>query len=151
MSTIATKHLVHAPAASAGRFLEGYVAEQPARDGGVRIVLRAHGLARPAIVSLTPAQRPQDMAPRYTVHWEAESTDRYPVFDGILSIEGSDDYDEFRLALHGTYRPPLGLAGAAFDAIVGNRIATQTGTELLTAMADDIERRFADQEASKRH
>src|SRR6185312_6272164 len=126
MSTISVKVPVAAPVASAGRFLESYLATLPERKGSVRMTLRAGGLERSAMVTLRLARRPQDMAPRYGVHWEAEAGGPYPTFDGILSVEGGDDYDEFRLALHGTYQPPLGIVGQAFDTVLGKRIAEQT-------------------------
>ena len=59
----------------------------------------------------------------------------------------------FRIAPHdrtiayfeGTYTPPLGLIGAAFDFVVGHRIAASTATDLLRRMAayvEDREQRF---------
>jgi hypothetical protein len=152
MSALSAKQTVAAPLPSAARLLQTYLEAQPSRNGGgVRILLRAHGLEQPAIVTLTPAHRPQDMAPRFAVHWEAEGDGPYPVFDGILTIEGGDDYDVFRLALEGTYQPPLGIAGKAFDLIVGNRIADQTAAELLADIAGVMEARFANEEAAKPH
>lgn len=152
MSTILRKQVVEAPAASAGRLLQVYLDAHPKhQNGGVRIVLRAHTLEQPAVVTLTPAHRPQDMAPRFSVHWEAEGGGPYPVFDGVLTVEGGDDYDEFRLAIDGTYKPPLGLAGKAFDLVVGNRIAERTAQELLADIAGVMEARFANEEAAKPH
>jgi hypothetical protein len=152
MSTILAKQTVKAPLASAARLLQVYLQSHPQHDGGgVRIALRAHTLEAPAVVTLTPAHRPQDMAPRFTVHWEAEGDGPYPVFDGILTVEGGDDYDEFRLALEGTYRPPLGIAGKAFDLMVGNRIADRTAHKLLADIGGVMEARFANEEAAKPH
>jgi hypothetical protein len=132
--------------------LNVYLETHPAgENGGVRIGLHAHNLERPAIVTLTPAHRPQDMAPRFAVHWEAEGDGPYPVFDGFLTVEGGDDYDMFRLALNGTYQPPLGVAGAVFDLVLGNRIADQTAHELLSETAGVMEARFANEEAAKPH
>ena len=152
MSTILKKQTVDAPAAAAGRLLQAYLDAHPKHEtGGIRIVLRARTLEAPAVVTLTPAHRPQDMAPRFSVHWEAESDGPYPVFDGILTVEGGDDYDEYRLALEGTYQPPLGIAGKAFDLVVGNRIADRTAQELLADIAGVMEARFANEEAAKPH
>lgn len=152
MSTILQKQTVDAPAAAAGRLLQTYLDAHPKHEsGGVRLVLRAHTLEQAAVVTLTPAHRPQDMAPRFTVHWEAEGDRPYPVFDGVLTVEGGDDYDEFRLALEGTYKPPLGIAGKAFDLVVGHRIAERTAQELLADIAGVMEARFANEEAAKPH
>lgn len=151
MSTIQAKQVVKAPLASAARLLQVFLDAHPAHaGGGVRLLLHARNLERDAVVTLVPAHRPQDMTPRFTVHWEAEEEGPYPVFDGILAIEAGDDYDFFRLALEGTYQPPLGLAGRAFDAVVGNRIAEQTASELLAEIAGVMEARIRDEEAAKR-
>jgi hypothetical protein len=150
MSSIITKQVVEAPLASAARLLEVYVQAQPARENGaVQIGLHAHNLERSAVITLTPARRPQDMAPRFAVHWEAEGDGPYPVFDGTLTVEGGDDYDMFRLALDGAYQPPLGIVGVAFDLLIGNRIADQTARELLADIAGVMEARFATEEAAK--
>lgn len=55
----------------------------------------------------------------------------------------------FRIAPHdctvahfeGTYTPPFGLIGAAFDLVVGHRIASSTADDLLRRMASYVERR----------
>ena len=151
MSTIQTKQIVSAPLASAGRLLQIFIdAHEANPSGGVKLLLHARNLERDAIVTLVPAHRPQDMTPRFTVHWESAEGGPYPVFDGILTIEAADDYDVFKLALEGTYQPPMGLAGKAFDAVIGNRIAEQTARELLSEMAGVMEARVQDEEAAKR-
>ena len=152
MSSIAVKQLVQAPLGSAARLLQAYIEAHPAHEsGGVRLVLRARSLERPAVVTMTPAHRPADMTPRFAVHWESEEEGPYPIFDGFLSIEAGEDYNVFSLALEGMYKPPGGLAGRAFDAVVGNRIAEQTARELLADIAGTMEARLANEEAAKRH
>jgi hypothetical protein len=54
----------------------------------------------------------------------------YPIFKGILSAEESGG-NFCRLDLDGAYEPPLGLAGAAFDAVVGHHIAVAAARTLL--------------------
>lgn len=151
MSTLQVKHNVAAPLASAARLLQVFMdAHESHPAGGVKLLLHARNLERDAIVTLTPAHRPQDMTPRYSVHWQSAAQGPYPVFDGVLSVEAGEDYDAFRLALDGTYQPPLGLAGKAFDAVIGNRIAEQTARELLAEMGGAMESRVNDEEAAKR-
>lgn len=151
MSSIQAKQIVNAPLASAARLLHVYLdAHEPHPSGGVKLLLHARNLERDAVVTLVPAHRPQDMTPRFTVHWEPAEPGPYPVFDGVLTVEAGDDYDVFRLALEGTYQPPLGLAGKAFDAVFGNRIAEQTARELLAEIAGVVEARVRDEEAAKR-
>lgn len=69
------------------------------------------------------------------VSWTPKDGGPYPSFTGTLSI-AEDAIGWSRVELDGTYSPPFGLAGAAFDAIVGHRIAQSTATELL----DEIKR-----------
>lgn len=64
------------------------------------------------------------------VSWEPKGGGPYPSFHGMLSI-ADEGAGWSRLDLDGTYQPPYGLFGAAFDATVGHRIAVATTTELL--------------------
>lgn len=64
-----------------------------------------------------------------------------PRFAGTLSGEEAGDGKSL-LTLDGGYEPPLGLAGAAFDAIVGKRVASATIRTLLEDMKQFIESDF---------
>jgi hypothetical protein len=102
------------------------------------------------MVRLEPAHRPEDMTPRYRVHWEGAEPGPYPVFAGELLIGADNDYDAFWLLLDGAYTPPAGIAGQVFDAVIGHRIATAVARNLLTEMRIAIETLFALQEQAKR-
>jgi hypothetical protein len=67
------------------------------------------------------------------VSWSPKEGGPYPSFAGTLSI-AEDAIGWSRIEIDGTYKPPFGIAGAAFDAAVGNRIAQSTATELLTEL-----------------
>jgi hypothetical protein len=150
MTAIVEKELVHAPLASANMFLETFFAAHAGpKAAGARILLHAGDAARPAIVTLQPAHRPEDMTPRYHVHWEAESGGPYPVYDGELRIDADEDYDAFWLVLDGTYEPPGGPAGKVFDVVIGRRIATASARGLLTQIRAEIEALFSVQELTK--
>jgi hypothetical protein len=150
MSSIDEKVLVHAPLASAARFLERYMAAHAVPTGtGSRVMLRAGELEKEAVVSLVAAHRPGDMTPRYAIHWEAEQPGPYPVFDGELTIAGDEDYNAFWLVVDGTYKPPGGIAGQVFDALVGHRIAETVTRGLGDAMRSEIETMFAEEEQRK--
>jgi hypothetical protein len=150
MSTLVERQIVQAPLASAARLLAAYIAANPASGGtGARVVLHAADFNRPAIVTIAPAPRPGDMAPRYAVHWEAEGGGPYPVFDGSLTVEGDNDYDSFWLVVDGSYEPPAGLAGKLFDAVVGNRIASTATQNLLVTIRDSVQAVFESEERTK--
>jgi hypothetical protein len=151
MTAIVQRELVHAPLASANTFLQAFFAAHPAPNSpDARIVLRAGDAAQPAIVSLHPAHRPEDMTPRYSVNWAAEGGGPYPVFDGELTIGSDEDYNAFWLVLDGAYSPPGGVAGQVFDAVIGHRIATASARGLLTEIRSEIETLFGAQESAKR-
>jgi hypothetical protein len=150
MTAIAQKELVHAPLASANTLLQAFFAAHSAPNGpNARIVLHAGDVAQSAIVSLDPAHRPEDMTPRYSVHWEAEGGGPYPVFDGELTIGSDEDYNAFWLVLDGAYLPPGGVAGQVFDAVIGRRIATASARGLLSEIRSEIEALFGAQESAK--
>jgi len=64
------------------------------------------------------------------VSWKPADGGPYPAFAGTLSI-AEDAVGWSRIEIDGTYRAPFGIAGAAFDAALGHRIAEGTVTELL--------------------
>ena len=64
------------------------------------------------------------------VSWSPKDGGPYPTFHGTLSV-AQDAIGWSRLEIDGTYNAPFGVAGAAFDAVVGHRIAQGTATELL--------------------
>ena len=151
MTSIVEKELVHAPLASADRLLQAFFAAHPAPEGaGAHIVLRAGEATQPAIVRLERVHRPEDMTPRYAIHWEAESGGPYPDFDGELNVEADEDYNAFWFLLNGSYEPPGGVAGQLFDAAIGHRIARATARGLLSQMRVETEALFATQETTKR-
>ncbi len=67
------------------------------------------------------------------VSWSPKNGGPYPTFSGTLSV-GEDAVGWSRLEIDGTYKPPFGVVGAAFDAALGNRIAQGTAVELLAEL-----------------
>jgi len=64
------------------------------------------------------------------VSWEPKDGGPYPTFTGVLSV-AEEAVGWSRIDLDGTYHPPFGVAGAVFDAALGQRMARDTATELL--------------------
>jgi hypothetical protein len=64
------------------------------------------------------------------VSWAPKDGGPYPTFTGTLSV-AQDAVGWSRIEIDGTYHPPFGIAGAAFDAAIGHRIAQGTASELL--------------------
>jgi len=65
--------------------------------------------------------------------WTPKDGGPYPAFAGTLSV-AQDAIGWSRIEIDGKYSPPFGVAGAAFDAAVGHRIAQGTATELLAEL-----------------
>ena len=64
------------------------------------------------------------------VSWTPKDGGPYPSFSGTISV-AEDAIGWSRIEIDGKYRPPFGVAGAIFDAAIGQRIAQATVSELL--------------------
>jgi hypothetical protein len=62
-----------------------------------------------------------------------------PSFSGRLSFAAAESAESCQLSLEGSYTPPLGLVGAAFDVVFGHAIARATAQRLLKNIAQDLE------------
>ena len=67
-----------------------------------------------------------------------ETSSMYPVFEGRLTASVLDPWN-VKVEIEGTYEPPLGVLGAAFDATVGSRMARASIRRLLRDLADELE------------
>jgi len=73
------------------------------------------------------------------IGWNPEGRTILPVFQGTLVVWGEDDPRQSYIELNGTYTPPLGETGKAFDAVIGHRIASSTARELLRDLKRAVE------------
>src|SRR5215831_10255206 len=121
-------------------------ASMAAYDGAVTGLLRVGpaGFAAAKLVRvslLDPVYRGDVMT--VGLRWEATGPagSLFPVLDANISISPSqiegtaDGKNAARLALTGSYRPPLGRLGAALDQVVLHRVATATIRVLLQDVA----------------
>lgn len=161
MSTLDQRVIILCPLAqAAARLRQFFHGNGNAEPDTVRLVLHANvdipgvstpgGLERAVIATIQPRHLAADMTPRYSVQWAPETPGPFPLFAGELFVDCGDDYDTFRLRLSGEYKPPLGLLGKGFDAVVGRRIAQATASDLLRRIKDLVERQFAADEERKR-
>jgi hypothetical protein len=86
----------------------------------------------------------------WIVKWTPHGGGLYPTFTGTLTVRSDEDYNGCVLELAGEYEPPMGALGAAFDAIVGSRLAAGTASELLRAVGERLTERYRENEASKK-
>jgi len=80
------------------------------------------------------AAAPDPLEYSVNISWEPKGTALLPRFNGILRFQWDEDYGNTWLIIEGDYEPPLGDAGKAFDAVIGQRIARGT----LRALLDDF-------------
>lgn len=107
------------------------------------------GLEKDVIVTFGEGADPLHFDQPWTVTWTPHGGGPYPDFDGTLTVRADEDYTSSVLELRGRYEPPLGAAGAAFDAVLGSRIASATAREFLRRLAGDIEAHYRADEAAK--
>jgi hypothetical protein len=100
------------------------------------------------IVTVAPARDPMHFDEPWKLHWEPKG-DLYPAFDGTLTVRADESYASSMLELEGTYNPPLGAAGAAFDALLGQRIAAETAREFLRRIGTTMEAQYHQVEEAK--
>jgi hypothetical protein len=77
------------------------------------------------------------------ISWQPEGGGPYPSFAGTLVTWAEHDPKQSFIEIDGTYAPPLGVAGEAFDEGLGHAIATRTAQTLLEDIARAISDRFA--------
>jgi hypothetical protein len=134
----------HCPFERADKYLERFLLSLPKDDGGGILALRAHladfTMERDAHVILRRVRE----IPAFTmldIEWGPKDGGPYPHFSGTLTT--SDEAVGWsRLDLDGSYTPPLGPVGAAFDATLGHRIAVSTAIELLERLKGELEKSF---------
>ena len=119
-------------------------ASEAAYEGGMDVGLRVgpfggiRGLSKLVHVRFAdPIARNGSLT--VAVRWEAAGTagELFPVLDADLALTGDGD-ERTRLRLDGSYRPPLGRAGAALDRVALSRIAVATIRSLTESVAEAI-------------
>ena len=99
-------------------------------------------------VTVCPARDPMHFDQPWHLRWEPVGG-LYPTFEGTLTVRADESYASSMLELEETYCPPLGAAGAAFDTLIGQRIAAETARELLRRIGGTIEARYHATEDAK--
>lgn len=106
-------------------------------------------LAKHVLVRYARGTDPMHFDEPWKISWVAEPGGIYPSFDGQLAVRADEGYRTSLLELQGTYTPPLGAAGRAFDAVIGRRIAGGTAQNLLSEIARQMRERYLREEAAK--
>jgi hypothetical protein len=147
MSVIKERLYVAAPYTQACGAFERRLGLPPGRDLGTCVLAlpspagEDHEIAR--VVTATTERLPHaaNYTSYYRIAWDAGRTARgipTPGFTGTLTLSSGEDYSETELKLDGRYDPPGGVAGRAFDELLGRRIAHATLGALLSGVGDEL-------------
>jgi hypothetical protein len=125
--------------------------DESANGECVRLALRAStripplgteiALTRDVVVTLRRASSPSGDAV-FEVEWTPADESAFPRLEGVLEVERDGDAG-CSLVLRGSYEPPAGYAGSAFESAVGHRIAQATARDLLARIRDYVEQAYA--------
>lgn len=154
MSELNVTRDLNCPYHLARGYLSQDVANRSASGKATRITLSAPlpGIALHKDVDVTFAKGadPMHFDEPWKLHWKPAGGGPYPDFQGELTVRAGEDYPVAILELVGSYAPPGGAAGAAFDAVAGNWIAFATAQQLLKELGDEMEARYRREEDHKR-
>jgi hypothetical protein len=150
MSQILERRFVACPYNLAQGYLAQKIGSKISSPGPLALTLSVPGaeLVKEVVVSYGAAVDPMHFDEPWAIHWQPKAG-LYPEFDGELTVRADETYASSQLELRGSYRPPGGVVGAAFDAALGNRIARATAQALLEHLGAEMEARYAADEKSK--
>lgn len=115
----------------------------------LRVPIADLNLSKNVVVTFAPGVDPMHMEQPWRVHWTPEAGGPFPDFDGELTVRADEDWNTSILELQGTYVPPGGPLGYAFDRVAGKQIAALTAQSLLENIAHEFELRYREQENKK--
>ncbi len=154
MSDLLERFFVKCPYNLAQGYLADDMKSRAATGAAVTIMLRAPigstDLTKDVVVTIGAGIDPMHFDQPWKIHWTPKGGGPYPDFDGELTVRADETYSSAILELRGTYRPPAGPLGAAFDHVVGQRIATATAQALLGELARGMETRYHRDEQAKK-
>lgn len=133
---------------------QGYLADIVGRRTGTRgpltltLALPGAELLKEVVVTYDAAVDPMHFDQPWHAHWTPKAGP-YPDFDGELTVRADETYASCLLELQGSYRPPGGALGAAFDRTVGHHIAKATAQALLQRIGAELEARYVADEKTK--
>jgi hypothetical protein len=138
---------VDCPIDQAQARIERFFAAHRSSDGTLRIPLRVpigradggFALDHEVRVEARTARDDQNLNELIRLSWRPEGDGiPLPPFEGTIVTWAERNPQRTFLELDGTYVPPLGAAGEAFDEAIGRKIAQRTAKDLLAQIAAAI-------------
>jgi hypothetical protein len=152
MSELLERRVVRCPYHLARQYLAESVGARAAsgEPGPLQLTLDVPGgeLVKEVVVTYGPATDPMHFDQPWKVGWKPQAGP-YPEFDGELTVRADETYESALLELQGSYKPPGGALGTAFDWALGGRIAAATAQALLQRIGAEMESRYARDERAK--
>jgi hypothetical protein len=100
-------------------------------------------------VTIRRGEDPMHFDEPWNVTWSPHGGGPFPTFEGTLTVRADESWNVAVLELSGSYKPPLGFAGVAFDALLGARLAAATAKALLAEIGRQLEGHYHRDEAAK--
>lgn len=159
MVDIAEQRQVNVPLLRAAGYLRKYIREIFTKHNGlltlsVALPMRRNGsrveLQEDVVVDFAKMIHLKLLTGQTAVVWRpVHGGGMLPSFAGQLSLADAESPESCRLSLEGSYTPPLGPIGAAFDVLLGHAIARATAQRLLMSIAQDLEDMHRDANAKR--
>ncbi len=158
MSVVQERLFIEAPYTQARGAFERRLGIPPHGERGTSVltlafpVAEGHEIARVVNATTKRLVNTANYTSHYLIAWDAGRTARgipTPAFTGTLTLSAGEDYSETELKLEGRYEAPGGVAGRAFDELVGRRIAHATMSALLGGVGDELREQHVHIEAEK--
>lgn len=142
MNQIKTEVFVNLPPAQVRRLLDLFLRDHPEMTLRAACAPRSSTMAateRTVTVFLERAAGGSRGFERLGVSWGPCEGGPYLTFKGEVEVTADAGHGACRIALCGSYIPPLGIAGQAFEFIVGRRVAIAIAGDLLNKIRTAIE------------
>ena len=153
MTEIHDDIVVECPSDEAASYLQEFFARSGERAGDAVLALKIPvadaTLQRDVLAKLTPRKAEPGFR-TLDLSWAPKGGGPYPAFDGTLVL-ADRTAATCTLMLYGRYGPPGGIAGAAFDAVLGKRLAAASLKALLEVFRTAIETARKESAATAAH
>jgi len=153
MSDLIQRRVVACPYHLAQQYLSDYIQSRIAAGEPGRLALTytlpgGAQLVKEVLVTYALSADAMRFDQPWHIHWTPKSGP-YPDFDGELTVRADENYQSSLVELKGSYRPPGGAAGQAFDSVLGGHIAAETAQALLERIGTELESHYARDERKK--